>query len=75
MKKYGLQNYRSYIKSEVVDGKYWITGNDSEVCDVCLENQKAGVIPLQAIFPSGHLHPPAGELCRCSLGGRTDEDA
>jgi hypothetical protein len=52
-----------------------MAGRDTHVCEVCRENEKAGVIPFDALFPSGHLHPPAGELCRCVLGGQTDESA
>jgi hypothetical protein len=69
------QNLRGYIRSRVVSGKYWVAGKEKEVCGVCRENERAGVIPLDAIFPSGHLHPPAGIFCRCVLGGATDENA
>lgn len=68
-------NLSGYIQSGVVSGKYWVAGKDKDVCEVCRENEKVGVIPLNAKFPSGHLSPPAGELCRCDLGGQTDENA
>jgi hypothetical protein len=62
------RNYNGYIKSGVVKGKYWSAGKeDKNVCEVCRENENIGVIPLKAKFPSGHLHPPAGKLCRCDL--------
>jgi hypothetical protein len=64
-----------YIQSGVVSGKCWFVGRDKNVCEACRENQRAGVIPLDAVFPSGHLYPPAGELCRCVLLGQTDESA
>lgn len=59
--------YNGYIKSGVVIGKEWLAGNGKDVCDVCRKNQEAGAIPLTAKFPSGHLFPPAGQMCRCSL--------
>jgi hypothetical protein len=66
---------RGYIKSKVVSGKYWMVGRDQEVCSICQVNKNAGVIPLDAKFPSGHMYPPAGKLCRCALMGMTDENA
>ena len=68
------ERLRFYIESKVIAGKYWVAGR-TEVCAVCKENEQAGIIPLDALFPSGHLYPPAGELCRCVLGGKTDENA
>src|SRR5436305_849472 len=69
MMKYCLRNYHDYILSGVVKGKYWALGknDDPNVCEVCRENARAGILPLKAPFPSGHLHPPAGPLCRCDL--------
>ncbi|SRR5258708_997697 len=64
-------NYNGYIKSGIAKGKKWLCGNDKNVCKICLENQKAGIIPLTAKFPSGHLYPPAGVLCRCSMQPQT----
>jgi hypothetical protein len=69
------QELKGYIQSGVVSGKFWMAGKEKEVCDVCRENERVGVIPFNAKFPSGHLYPPAGELCRCILGGKTDENA
>ena len=60
------QSYNGYIKNGVV-GKQWLAGKDEYVCKVCKENVEAGVIPIDAKFPSGHLYPPAGKLCRCAL--------
>ena len=34
-------------------------------CEVCQENEAAGIIPIRAIFPSGHMHPTAHPWCRC----------
>lgn len=72
MLTYSIRSFNSYIETGVVKGKYWYIGNEQDkyyasVCGVCRENAKVGVIPLKAKFPSGHLYPPAGKLCRCSL--------
>ncbi len=67
MFKSSTQSYNGYIKSGVVVGKEWLAGKDKDTCDVCKENVKAGAIPLDAKFPSGHLYPPAGQLCRCCI--------
>jgi len=32
-------------------------GKEKEVCDVCRENERVGVIPFNAKFPSGHYIP------------------
>lgn len=69
------RDMKGYIQSRVVSSKYWMAGKEKEVCDTCRENERVGVIPLDALFPSGHLYPPAGVLCRCSLGGKTNENA
>lgn len=67
MFKNSTQSYNGYIKSGIVTGKSWLCGKDKYVCDVCRENEKAGIIPLDVKFPSGHLYSPAGQLCRCVL--------
>ena len=50
-----------------IDGKEWVTAGDDRVCEICLDNQAAGVIPIDKVFPSGHMHPPGCENCRCAL--------
>lgn len=75
MSKYSYANYEGYIKSGVVSAKYGVAGKDKDVCEICIENVNAGVIPLDAKFPSGHFFPPVGKNCRCVLGGVTNEKA
>ncbi len=50
-----------------IDGKSWVTAGDDRVCEICLGNEATGVIPTDKAFPSGHLHPPGCENCRCAL--------
>lgn len=59
-------NLRGYKESEVVDGKYWLEMGTG-ICNVCLMNTDAGVIGMDANFPSGHDAPPAHPNCRCRL--------
>lgn len=54
------------------DGVEWLTADDERVdrdnvSGPCVDNQAAGVVPVGTRFPSGHLHPPAHPLCRCTL--------
>ena len=46
--------------------KSWLTSRDSRVSDGCQENADAGWIPLEAAFPSGHMHPLRFPGCRCA---------
>lgn len=59
--------YNNYIKSDVVHKKEWHAGAKERACDVCKKNQSVGAIPLNEVFPSGHLYPPAGLGCGCTL--------
>ncbi len=45
-------------------------GNKPAACDICLSNDKIGWIPIDDIFPSGHMHPLAHDGCRCNLQTR-----
>ena len=55
--------------------KAWQTLEDSRVSDGCMENQRAGWIPIDKEFPSGHMHPPRFPGCRCDfLQDILDED-
>lgn len=45
--------------------KAWNTSRDEKVCDTCNENEAVGYIPLDDVFPSGHLIPPAHNGDRC----------
>jgi hypothetical protein len=47
-----------------VTGKEWIV---TDPCEICAANADAGVIPINDLFPSGHLRPPAHPNCRCAL--------
>jgi hypothetical protein len=47
-------------------GKCWITAQDHRVCIACQQNQWAGWIPIDVLFPSGHDRPPAHPRCRCA---------
>jgi hypothetical protein len=46
-------------------GKRWIV--DGNPCHICIDNNAAGVIPVDDEFPSGHMHPTAHNHCQCSL--------
>lgn len=47
--------------------KAWQTLEDDRVSDGCKENEKAGWIPIDKAFPSGHMHPPRFPGCRCDF--------
>lgn len=47
--------------------KAWQTLEDDRVSDGCKENEKAGWIPIDKEFPSGHMHPPRFPGCRCDF--------
>ena len=42
------------------------TWSDSDGCPICQENAAAGAVEIGKPFPSGHLHAPAHNFCRCS---------
>ena len=46
--------------------KYWRTSGDERVSQGCRDNQAAGWIPLEDLFPSGHARPMRFPGCRCS---------
>jgi hypothetical protein len=50
-------------ETRVATGKIWITENDDLVEDDCLENEAAGIIPVDEEWPNGDF-PHVG--CRCS---------
>ena len=52
-------------KPEVTIAKYWKTRNDDRVDQVCINNQAAGWILFDQLFPSGHSRPLAHPKCRC----------
>jgi len=47
-----------------VTGKEWIV---TDPCPICEANGNAGIIPINDLFPSGDLRPPAHPRCRCAL--------
>lgn len=47
--------------------KEWIAGG-SNPCDICLENEGAGAIPVDNTFPSGDESPTAHPSCQCGCG-------
>jgi hypothetical protein len=59
-------NLIAWKASGVVAGKKSILGNEHKLCDQCDANAKAGVIGLDASFPSGHQCTPFHPLCACS---------
>ena len=50
-------------------GKCWSLSPDEADCpkDACRANAAAGVVGLDAPFPSGHLAPPAHGGCTCTV--------
>lgn len=50
-----------------VPEKTWMAGGPNP-CEDCLENEGAGPIALDAVFPSGDEHPTAHPNCACSVG-------
>jgi len=62
---YNAGAYQTYQQSGVVSRKEWIL--DGRPCDDCIANAKAGVIPFNAEFPTGHLMPTAHPNCMCSI--------
>jgi len=47
-----------------VTGKEWVWPGGK--CNICAENEAAGVIPFDQAFPSGHTTPPAHPNCVCA---------
>lgn len=57
----------TYRESGLVIGKRWSTAGDDAVSDECEDNEKAGAIPLDALFPGKVDAPPQHVNCRCSV--------
>jgi len=47
-----------------INGKEWVT---FDPCEICEANEAEGVVPLDHVFSSGDLRPPAHPNCRCAL--------
>jgi len=60
------QAFEDRGKEMGIEAKEWITAGDDKVSDGCLENERAGVIPFNDAFPSGHMRPPRFPGCRCA---------
>ena len=60
-------NMEAYRASGVVHGKEWIVGSGHDQDDECDDNEEAGVIPLDEIFPSGDDAPPSHPNCVCDV--------
>jgi SPP1 gp7 family putative phage head morphogenesis protein len=60
-------NFDAYKDSGVASGKEWLTAHDDLVEEICEENESAGAIGLDDVFPSGDDCPPAHPNCRCAL--------
>jgi len=55
----------AWRRSGVVQGKRWLISDLHDQDDICDINAAAGVIPLDASFPSGDDSPPAHPNCAC----------
>lgn len=60
-------NMAAYRQSGVVMGKQSVLGSEHDEDDICTENADAGVIPLDAAFPSGDDAPPYHPRCVCDV--------
>lgn len=69
---YSQGNLEGYKQSGIVSGKYWVP--DAQACEICLGNAAAGVIGLDANFPSGDDAPSAHPHCECDLGGVSEQE-
>ena len=49
-----------------VPDKSWLAGGPNP-CEICEENEAAGPIDLDAVFPSGDEHPTAHPSCACAV--------
>jgi hypothetical protein len=43
-------------------------------CEICIENDDAGAIPIDELFPSGDLRTPFHPNCRCAVVGARPEE-
>ena len=65
------QSFMDRSKDMGVTGKEWVV---TEPCPICEANGNAGIIPINDLFPSGDLRPPAHPNCRCALAPVMLED-
>lgn len=55
--------------------KFWSTVGDEKTSEGCLENEAAGWIGVEEVFPSGHQRPLRFPGCRCDLYTRVKKEA
>ncbi len=65
----------AWRRSGVVTGKRWLVSDLHDQDDICDTNAEAGVIPLDASFPSGDDAPPAHPSCECVVVADVADDA
>lgn len=53
------------MKDMGIDGKQWIWPGGE--CDICRDNEAEGIIPIDQMFSSGDMAPPAHPNCECAL--------
>jgi hypothetical protein len=58
------QSFMDRAETMGVDGKEWVT---FDPCEICEANEAEGIVPLDHVFSSGHVRPPAHPHCRCAL--------
>ena len=64
---------RENAKERGAKWKTWITVGDNRVSQMDQDNEAAGVLPIDAKFPSGHTEPPSHPRCRCSVSYVTSD--
>jgi hypothetical protein len=67
-----LEGYRAAKSIGLHVLKAWEA--DSDACEDCLENEDAGPIELDGLFPSGDECPTAHPSCRCVLISVVEDD-
>jgi SPP1 gp7 family putative phage head morphogenesis protein len=58
------QSFMDRAKDIGVTGKEWIV---TDPCPICEANGNEGPVPLDHVFSSGDMRPPAHPNCRCAL--------
>jgi hypothetical protein len=59
-------NLIAYKESGLVMGKQWLVGSQHDDEDECDENEAAGTVGIDDVFPSGDETPPQHPRCVCS---------
>lgn len=62
---HSASNRIGWKESGVVKGKYSQLSSDHDVLDVCDDNEDAGVIPIDDLYPSGDEGYPFHVRCEC----------